>query len=116
MSSVNIGTISYPLWDLGYDFDRHPIRRKSISWIELRFPDGSIISISPLSQVRGVQRGGSRPIGFIWHNPAAISVTPSLINWIETEFRHLFHNDPIMWTASVTTAPKGLQPILLGTQ
>ena len=114
--SSNIETISYPLWDLEYDFDRHPIRRKSISWIEVRFPDGSGISISPLSQVRGVQRGGSRPIGFIWHNPAAISVTPSLIDWVTTEFYWVFKTNPIMWTASVYTAPEELQPILLGLQ
>lgn len=116
MSSISTRTIPYPLSDLEHEFERHPIRRKSISWIELRFPDGSGISISPLSQVRGVQRGGSRPIGFIWHNPAAISVTPSLIEWVATEFYWPFEYNPIMWTASVYTAPEELQPLLLGLQ
>ena len=98
------------------EFERHPIRSKSISWIELRFPDGSGMAIKVLSQSRGIQRGGSRPIGFIWHNPAAISVTPSLIEWVATEFYWLFNTNPIMWTASVYTAPEELQPLLLGLQ
>ncbi len=106
----------YPLSTLEREFERHPIRRKSISWIELRFPNGSSMAIKLLAQPRGISRGGSRPIGFIWHNPDAITVTPFLIYWIQSEFRHIFTSDPIMWTVSSYTAPEKLQPILLGMQ
>ena len=106
----------YPLSTLELEFERYPIRRKSISWIELRFPNGSGMAIKVLAQSRGISRGGSKPIGFIWHNPDAITVTPFLIDWIKSEFRYLFTSDPIMWTASAYTAPEKLQPILLGMQ
>ncbi len=106
----------YPLSTLEREFERHPIRRKSISWIELRFPNGSSMAIKVLAQSRGIQRDGSRPIGFIWHNPGAVIITPSLIYWLQSKFRHLFTSDPIMWTASAYTAPEKLQSILLGMQ
>jgi hypothetical protein len=120
MSFITTGSISH-LSVLEQEFERHPIRRKSVSWIELRFPDGSGLAIKLLAQstrtlARGISRGGSRPIGFIWHNPGAITVTPFLIDWIQSEFRHIFTSDPIMWTASAYTAPEKLQPILLGMQ
>lgn len=101
---------------LEQEFERHPIRRGSISWIELRFPDGSGMVIKVLSQSRGIKRNGHRPIGFIWHNPAAICVTPILIEWVMHEFRWIFETNPIMWTVSAYTAPKELQSILLGMQ
>lgn len=115
MSSIITGSIRH-LSTLEREFERHPIRRKSISWIELRFPDGSSMAIKLLAQSRGISRGGSRPIGFIWHNPNAVTVTPTLTLWLQTEFRLLFASDPIMWTVSVYIAPEKLQPILLGMQ
>lgn len=98
------------------EFERHPIRRKSISWIELRFTDGYSMPIKVQAMTRGIQRNAKRPISFIWHNPEAVSVTPSLIDWIQSEFRPMFDSDPIMWTVSSYTAPKKLQSILLGMQ
>ncbi len=92
------------------------IRRKSISWIELRFSDGSGWAIQPLDQIMRLEENGCKLIGFIWHNPKALSLSPYLISWLQTEFRPLFTHDPIMWTASVSTAPTVLQPILLGLQ
>ena len=98
---------------LDLDFERHPIRKLSISWIELRFPNGSSHSINPLTLVRGIRNGGDRPNSFIWHNPKAQAVTPILIKWIEKEFRHIFNSDRFLWSVSSTTAPEDLQQHLL---
>ena len=95
-------------------FDRHPVRAKSISWIELIYPCGHTGQIMPLSLIEGIAFRGQKPIAFVWHNPKAIVVTPKLIEWIYTQFQHIFTLDAFKWQASSYTAPKELQWHLLG--
>lgn len=96
-----------------YDFERHPIRKLSISWTELKFPNGTSHSIKPLTLVRGIRSENDRPNAFIWHNPKAVNVTPKLIEWIEQEFRYIFNSDAFLWSVSSTTAPEDIKPHLL---
>ena len=95
-------------------FNSHPVRAKSISWIELLYPCGHTGQILPNTPIRGVRYSGKRPIGFVWHNPKACTVTPDLLEWIYKEFRHIFTADAFMWQTSSYTAPKELQWHLLG--
>ena len=97
---------------LHYEFKRHPIRKKSISWIELLFPDGFRSYIKPMSPCRGIHSSTYRPNGFIWHNPKAITITPKLIEWVEIEFRYIFTTDAFLWATSINSAPIKLQSIL----
>lgn len=94
-------------------FGRHPILKPPVSWIELKFPNGSSHSIKPLTLVRGIRNGGDRPNSFIWHNPKVQVVTPKLIEWIEQEFRYIFNSDQFLWSVSSITAPEYLQQHLL---
>jgi len=94
--------------------DKKHVRAKSISWIELHYPCGGTGQILPKDPVRGILLKGKRPIGFTWHNPKAIKVTPKLIKWIDTEFQHIFTHDAFKWKASLHTAPKELQCHLIG--
>ena len=95
-------------------FDLHPVRAKSVSWIELLYPCGHTGQVLPNNLIRGVTYNGQRPIGFIWHNPQACKVTPQLIDWILNEFQHIFTTNAFKWQASCYTAPKELQCHLLG--
>ena len=95
-------------------FDLHPVRAKSVSWIELFYPCGHTGQILPKTLIRGVTYSGKRPVGFIWHNPKACTVTPDLLEWIYREFQHIFTIDAFKWQASSYTAPKELQWHLLG--
>ena len=95
-------------------FDIHPIRAKSVSWIELFYPCGHTGQILPNAPIRGVTYSGKRPIGFVWHNPRACTVTPQLLEWIYKEFQHIFTTNAFKWQVSSYTAPKELQCHLLG--
>ena len=95
-------------------FDLHPVRAKSVSWIELLYPCGHTGQILPNTPIRGATYSGKRPIGFVWHNPKACTVTPDLLEWIYREFQYIFTIDAFKWQASSYTAPKELQWHLLG--
>ena len=95
-------------------FDIHPVRAKSVSWIELFYPCGHTGQILPNTPIRGVTYSGKRPVAFKWHNPGGCKVTPELVNWVYTEFTHIFNKDAFKWQASSYTAPKELQWHLLG--
>lgn len=95
-------------------FDLHPVRAKSISWIELFYPCGHIGQILPNRPIRGVTYQGKSPCGFKWHNPNACKVTAELIKWVNTEFIYIFTIDAFKWQISSYTAPKELQCHLLG--
>ena len=73
-------------------FDMHPVRAKSVSWIELFYPCGHTGQILPNTPVRGITYRSERPISFKWHNPRNCKVTPSLLYWITNEFCHIFNN------------------------
>ena len=103
-------TLPYP--DLR--FDLHPVRAKSVSWIELFYPCGHTGQILPNTHIRGVTYSGKRPIGFVWHNPRACTVTPQLLEWIYKEFQHIFTTNAFKWQVSSYTAPKELLCHLLG--
>ena len=90
-------------------FDIHPVRAKSISWIELFYPCGHTGQILPNTSVRGVTYCGEHPISFKWHNPDNCKVTPTLIRWITAEFQHIFKANAFIWNISCSTAPKELQ-------
>ncbi len=71
-------TLPYP--DLR--FDLHPVRAKSVSWIELFYPCDHTGQILPNTPIRGVTYSGNRPVAFKWHNSQACKVTPQLIDWV----------------------------------
>lgn len=52
-------------------------------------------------------------ISFIWINPNKVTISDKLINWIESEFKPLFEYDPMLWLASVGTAPIELRKYLI---
>lgn len=90
-------------------FDIHPVRAKSISWIELFYPCGHTGQILPDTPIRRVTYQGQRPVSFKWHNPRSCKVTPELINWVTEEFIHVFNSNAFIWNISCSTAPKELQ-------
>ena len=100
--------------NLEHAFKAHPVRAKSISWIELFYPCGHSQPVAILSTLRGIRHNGKRPIAFKWHNPGGCKVTTELVNWVYTEFTHIFNKDAFKWQASSYTAPKELQWHLLG--
>ena len=95
-------------------FDIHPIRAKSVSWIELLYPCGHTGQILPNAPIRGVTYRGNRPVAFKWHNSQACKVTPQLIDWVFNEFQYIFTINAFKWQVSSYTAPKELQCHLLG--
>ena len=95
-------------------FDLHPVRAKSVSWIELFYPCGHTGQILPNTYVRGITYCGKRPVAFKWHNPEACKATRTLLFWIMSEFIPIFKTDAFKWQASCYTAPKELQCHLLG--
>ena len=83
--------------NLEHAFKAHPVRAKSISWIELLYPCGHSQPVAILSAISGIRHRGRRPITFKWHNPGGCKVTPELIQWIYTDFQHIFTIKELQW-------------------
>ena len=54
-----------------------------------------------------------RPIAFVWNHTHSIKFSPKLVNWINNDFKPLFDYDPMLWLASVGTAPIELREYLI---
>ena len=54
-----------------------------------------------------------KPTSFQWLGLNTKPDSPKLIKWIEEEFKPLFEYDPILWLASVGTAPVELRQHLI---
>ena len=59
-----------------------------------------------------IQRRG-KPVAFVWNHTHSIKFSPKLVNWIINDFKPLFDYDPMLWLASVGTAPVELREYLL---
>ena len=98
----------------------------SFGTVKLIFKDEYKLSISLLSKVDlsavgmyimhpaeyHIQRRG-KPIAFVWNHTHSIKFSPKLVNWIINDFKPLFDYDPMLWLASVGTAPVELREYLL---
>lgn len=62
------------------------------------------------SFIQSVYHG--KPTSFEWIEFNTKSDSPKLLKWIEEEFKPLFEYDPMLWLASVGTAPVELRPYL----
>lgn len=51
-------------------------------------------------------------VAFEWLELNTKPDSPKLLKWIEEEFKPLFEYDPMLWLASVGTAPVELRPYL----
>ena len=59
-----------------------------------------------------IQRRG-KPVAFVWNHTHSIKFSPKLVNWIINDFKPLFDYDPMLWLASVGTAPVELREYLI---
>ncbi len=90
----------------------------SFGTVELIFKDKYRYSINLLSKVNlyavkyRIQLRG-KPIAFIWDHTHSIKFSPKLVNWINNDFKPLFDYDPMLWLASVGTAPIELREYLI---
>ena len=97
----------------------------SFGTVKLIFKDEYKLSISLLSKVNSsagsvhmysaeyhIQRRG-KPVAFVWNHTHSIKFSPKLANWIITEFKPSFDYDPMLWLASVGTAPVELREYLI---
>ena len=97
----------------------------SFGTVKLIFKDEYKLSISLLSKVDlsakdmripsaeyYIQRRG-KPVAFVWNHTHAIKFSPKLVNWIINDFKPLFDYDPMLWLASVGTAPVELREYLI---
>ena len=97
----------------------------SFGTVELIFKDEYRYSISLLSKVNllaanmyissaeyHIQRRG-KPVAFVWNHTHSIKFSPKLVNWIINDFKSLFDYSPMLWLASVGTAPIELREYLL---
>ena len=93
--------------------------------VELIFKDEYRYSISLLPKVNlfaedmiissakyYIQRRG-KPVAFVWNHTHSIKFSPKLVNWIINDFKPLFDYDPMLWLASVGTAPVELREYLI---
>ena len=97
----------------------------SFGTVKLIFKDEYKLSISLLSKVDlsakyiripsaeyYIQRRG-KPVAFVWNHTHSIKFSPKLVNWIINDFKPLFDYDPMLWLASVGTAPVELREYLI---
>ena len=90
----------------------------SFGTVELIFKDKYRYSISLLSKFEvfaveyHIQRRG-KPVAFVWKHTHSIKFSPKLANWIINEFKPSFYYDPMLWLASVGTAPVELREYLI---
>lgn len=95
----------------------------SFGTVKLIFKDEYKLSISLLSKVDlstvymhpveyHIQRRG-KPVAFVWDHTHSIKFSPKLVNWIINDFKPLFDYDPMLWLASVGTAPTELREYLI---
>ena len=97
----------------------------SFGTVKLIFKDEYKLSISLLSKVNSsagsvhmysaeyhIQRR-RKPVAFVWKHTHSIKFSPKLVNWIINDFKPLFDYDPMLWLASVGTAPVELREYLI---
>ena len=90
----------------------------SFGTVELVFKDKYRYSIRLLSKFEvfaveyHVQHRG-KPVAFVWNHTHSIKFSPKLVNWIINDFKPLFDYDPMLWLASVGTAPVELREYLI---
>ncbi len=99
----------------------------SFGTVKLIFKDEYKLSISLLSKVNSsavgmynimhpteyhIKRRGM-PVAFVWNHTHSIKFSPKLVNWIINDFKPLFDYDPMLWLASVGTAPVELREYLI---
>ena len=97
----------------------------SFGTVKLIFKDEYKLSISLLCMVNlsakdmripsaeyYIQRKG-KPVAFVWKHTHSIKFSPKLVNWIINDFKPLFDYDPMLWLASVGTAPVELREYLI---
>ena len=98
----------------------------SFGTVELIFKDESRYSISLLSKVHLSAEGmyvmhpveyhiqrRRKPVAFVWKHTHSIKFSPKLVNWIINDFKQLFDYNPMLWLASVGTAPVELREYLI---
>ena len=90
----------------------------SFGTVKLIFRDEYKLSINLLSNFEVspvkyyIPRKG-KPVAFVWNHTHSIKFSPKLVNWIINDFKPLFDYDPMLWLASVGTAPTELREYLI---
>ena len=90
----------------------------SFGTVKLIFRDEYKYTITLLSDFKifpvkyHIQRRG-KPIAFVWNHTHSIKFSPKLVNWINNDFKVLFDYNPMLWLASVGTAPVELREYLI---